>query len=371
MNSLFNTLRKKIDLSVPFVAYRKPKESRVKVVMQHSKELIVSEDYKETGFVFAPFDNHSKTVLIPFDEVNEFAYEVHNREACTPDFPVVSNSIDNKTHIALVEKARTAIANSDLEKVVLSRLAVSPHKQLDVVAVFKELLSNYVTAFVYLWHHPKVGTWLGASPEQLVQIRGSIGKTMALAGTQVYSEKRLWTQKERTEQQFVTDYIVDSLNNMAATFTSSDTYTDKAGHLAHLRTDINFRLLPSTTLRDVLHELHPTPAVCGMPKNIAKKFILANEGYDRSFYTGFLGEINIEKNRSNNKQNTENKAYGFNRKYSDLYVNLRCMEIFDTYSAIYVGGGITKDSNPENEFIETVNKSQTMLHMLSKVQQHQ
>ena len=84
-----------------------------------------------------------------------------------------------------------------------------------------------------------------------------------------------------------------------------------------------------------------------MPKEISKEFILSNEGYDREFYTGFLGELNLT--------NTER---------THLFVNLRCMKLTDNKATIYVGGGITKDSTAEREWDETQHKSKTMLNLL-------
>ncbi len=97
----------------------------------------------------------------------------------------------------------------------------------------------------------------------------------------------------------------------------------------------------------MIKKLHPTPAVCGLPKEAAKQFILENESYHRKFYTGFLGELNID-------------FKTFKKEYSDLFVNLRCMDIENNAATLYVGCGITKDSIPEMEFMETVNKSMTI-----------
>ena len=91
--------------------------------------------------------------------------------------------------------------------------------------------------------------------------------------------------------------------------------------------------------------LHPTPAVCGLPKEEAKQFILDNELYNRDFYTGFLGELNL-------------------KGQTNLYVNLRCMQLKDNRISIYVGGGITADSNAENEWEETVIKAKVMKNAL-------
>ena len=119
----------------------------------------------------------------------------------------------------------------------------------------------------------------------------------------------------------------------------------------HLRTKVEGELLEKADLKSLIRALHPTPAVCGLPRNIARDFIIKNENYNRSFYTGFLGELNLK------KSNTAIQT-------SQLYVNLRCMEINHNKALIYVGGGITKDSIPKNEWKETVSKSETMKKVL-------
>ncbi|WP_313791385.1 chorismate-binding protein [Lacinutrix neustonica] len=112
--------------------------------------------------------------------------------------------------------------------------------------------------------------------------------------------------------------------------------------------------------------MHPTPAVCGLPKATAKQFILENENYKREFYTGFLGELNCQErtSRNTNRRNVENNAYNLVNTVSNLYVNLRCMQLSDVQASIYVGGGITKDSMPKKEWEETVNKAETMKKVL-------
>jgi isochorismate synthase len=95
----------------------------------------------------------------------------------------------------------------------------------------------------------------------------------------------------------------------------------------------------------VLHSLHPTSAVCGMPKQEALSFILEKEGYNRAFYSGFLGPVHLQ-------------------GQSNLFVNLRCMQLQKTSAILYVGAGITQDSIPCAEWDETVLKSKTLLSVL-------
>src|SRR5690606_16197073 len=119
-------------------------------------------------------------------------------------------------------------------------------------------------------------------------------------------------------------------------------------------------------LKNLIAALHPTPAVCGLPKIEAREFILKNENYDREFYTGFLGEINMpqEVRRSSNRRNQENQAYSSIVPKTSLFVNLRCMKLTEDSVEIFVGGGITKESIPEAEWEETQNKAGTMKAVL-------
>jgi len=191
---------------------------------------------------------------------------------------------------------------------------------------------------------------------------------MALAGTrklQNFSENN-WTQKEITEQQLVTDSIVSKLNELGYSeekLKISETYNSEAGSLLHLRTDISgFFKTDASEIGNILKVLHPTPAICGLPTNEAYKFILAHENYDREFYTGYLGPLNMttETKRSSRTRNQENQAYSSIRKDSSLFVNLRCLKYDDAEVKIYVGGGITVDSDATSEWEETVNKTRTM-----------
>jgi isochorismate synthase len=146
----------------------------------------------------------------------------------------------------------------------------------------------------------------------------------------------------------------------------SDVETVRAGNLLHLKSRIKCVINQNADLKSVINALHPTPAVCGFPKKEAKEFILKHENYQRGFYTGFLGELNIKesKTRNTNRRNVENNAYAVVKTNSNFYVNLRCAQIKDEKAIIYVGGGITKDSNAQKEWEETINKTKTIVKVL-------
>jgi isochorismate synthase len=370
---------------LPFVAYRKPNGLELKSIFQKDVIVHYASDFTESGFVFAPFDNTEKAILIP----NEFSKSVKLDSvllnASEETLPIVSKPSENQKqfHLKLVEKTIDKINQSELQKIVVSRNEEVTIQDTNPIAVFKKLLNKYETAFVYCWFHPKVGLWLGATPETLLKIEGNRLSTMSLAGTQNYinTEDVVWQDKEKNEQQLVTDFIVGSLKSSVVSPQSavgsmqsavkeiqvSKTKTLRAGSLLHLKTDIIAIVKPETlNLKQILHNLHPTPAICGLPKEKAKQFILQNENYNRDYYSGFLGELNFKEKttRNSNRRNVENNAYATIKKVSNLYVNLRCMQLKGNTAIIYIGGGITKDSNPEMEWEETVSKSEVIKSIL-------
>jgi isochorismate synthase len=350
---IFNKITNSYKNKTPFVAYRKPNDDAISGFFMNDESLFYVDDFSEKGFVFAPFDNQQKAILFP-KETSEFILE--DLFFDTIDFKESEFSANKKSkehHIKLVDKTIEEIVNNDLKKVVISRKEALEITDFDLIKIYKKLLQIYKNAFVYVWFHPKVGLWLGATPETLLNIEKNIFKTMSLAGTQVYENTQnvAWKSKELEEQQLVTDFIKSQLTGISSNLKIDKKETIKAGNLLHLCTKVTGELNENSTLKTLIRALHPTPAVCGLPRENAKKFILENEQYNRSFYTGFLGELNFQKNKTAPKS-------------SSLFVNLRCMNIIENNVSIFVGGGITKDSNAEKEWEETVSKSKVMKYVL-------
>ena len=273
--------------------------------------------------------------------------QVHNHPATETEFT------------AIVENAIDFIRSTGIAKVVVSRTAslpLPPH--FDPVLTFRSLCQRYPHAFVSLVAIPDVGLWLGATPEVLLSLDAAGLTTMALAGTQRRPphqplDKIQWGPKEQLEQEMVGAYIrAFFAAAQIAELQESGPQTVAAGSVVHLQTTFHVQLPPAEQrllANRVLDELHPTSAVCGMPKHQALAFILAHEGYDRSFYSGFLGPIHIQ-------------------GQSSLYVNLRCMQLSADRAHLYVGAGITADSDPAAEWRETALKAETMLAVLGAEQ---
>lgn len=255
----------------------------------------------------------------------------------------------------LIRSAIRFITANRIEKVVVSRMTETPLPAgFAPMATFAHLCAAYPRAFVSLIAIPGVGTWLGASPELLLSIDTHGLSTVALAATQALPhngdlEAVRWSRKEIEEQALVSSYIRSFFRDAGvAGVRERGPETVQAGNVVHLQTRFDVHLpepqlqLLATTM---LTSLHPTSAVCGMPKDRALAFILANEGYDRSFYSGFLGPVNIS---------------GQTR----LHVNLRCMQLHDASASLFVGGGITAISDADDEWRETQLKANTLLRVL-------
>ncbi|MFD0862261.1 chorismate-binding protein [Sungkyunkwania multivorans] len=364
----FERIRKHLSDALPFVVYRKPDEERVVAYFQADDKINLVSNSTESGFIFAPFLQNRNAILIPFADKIEcelYLPEVTASETSHPRASLASK----EHHESLVQKGIDAIKNSALEKVVLSRKQSVGLNDPDPIEIYRKLLASYPSAFCYLWFHPKIGLWTGATPEVLLTVERKRFKTMALAATQKFqgSVDIDWGEKELEEQQIVTRTIVSALKKLGiSSLEVSEVHTHQAGNLLHLKTDIQGLLPVAITLSQMLSELHPTPAVCGLPLAMAQDFILEHEGYDREFYTGYLGELNLKEHiqRYRSKRNVEQRAYRTPKQSSSLYVNLRCMKLEGDTAHIFVGGGITKDSTATDEWIETVNKSQTMLKVL-------
>ncbi|MEP1486883.1 MAG: chorismate-binding protein [Algibacter sp.] len=364
LNSFFERIEQQYNNQLPFVAYRKPNRAEVKSWLQTDAVLHRTSDFSEQGFVFSPFDAIEKTVLIPVDGSESISIDNYDaKDVVNSEKTDIQSNLEYKAqHINLVKKGVEAIENDAFKKVVLSRKETVTVTENNPISIFKSLLAKYASAFVYCWYHPKVGLWLGATPETLIKIEGNRFSIMALAGTQNYNGTTDvdWKDKEKQEQQFVTDFIVNNIMPFVENTKIADIETVKAGNLLHLKTMISAQLKPEVSnLKAMISALHPTPAVCGLPKQEAKAFILKHENYKREFYSGFLGELNFETTVAprSGRRNIENRAYAVTRKSTQLYVNLRCMQLNNNEASIYVGGGITKTSNAESEWTETVSKS--------------
>lgn len=354
---LFQYLSFLLEQELPFLALKMAGSTEVKVVAQNDQTWHKTTPDKVAYAVFSKFQSNENQVYIHADKVLNFRYDV---SASPPEIKLSIIPEDGKkAYLELFEKAITRLEKKQLSKVVLSRKQEFAIEDSDLT-IFERLLDTYPTANGYFFYHPQVGKWMGATPELLMNAE-SDGlysaqsrtdaiplqvSTMSLAGTAVDdgSLNHVWGDKEKEEQQLVTDFIISQFKESGAIdIKQSPVETVQAGHLIHLRTFIQARS-STNQIEHLLGALHPTPAVCGLPRDESMEFIVNNENYDRSYYTGYLGIVN-----------------GASHHY---FVNLRCMQLVDKKAIIYVGGGVTAKSVALLEYQETRAKLQTMHRLL-------
>lgn len=235
------------------------------------------------------------------------------------------------------------IKENNLPKLVYSRRKIfTDFEGMDYKESFNNLCQSYPNAFRYLFNDGE-NAWMGAFSEVLGKFNKTTQEfeTMALAGTLPVSED--WSEKEIEEQKPVTSYIQNILKNYSEQVQQSETYDHISGNIKHLRTDFKTYIHPED-LDHLIKDLHPTPAVCGIPKDFCNENIRKYEKFPREFYAGYI------------KIETEESI--------QYFVNLRCARLYKDAVHIFVGGGITAQSNPEKEWIETELKSEAVLKNL-------
>lgn len=299
------------------------------------------------GFYIHPFNEgqHPILLLAPFDKRNS-EIKVLRKQPRALNNKLVK-AFDRAAHEDLVRRCLTEFKKGIIKKVIASRLKLWEKPIDDPWRLFLALVEKNPDAFVYIFCHPSSGTWIGATPEKLLTYSGQHYGTTALAGTRKRTEvPTAWGQKEIEEQAFVQKYIRTKLEEIGArNVMVSEAFNLPSGEVEHICNNIDFdSQFPSEF---IARQLHPTPAVCGMPMEEARQFILDNEGYDRMYYSGFLGPVSSGKGQ--------------------LFVNLRCMQCTRENASLYVGGGITPSSLPEKEWEETEMKAQTLLGVIENL----
>ena len=253
-----------------------------------------------------------------------------------------------ETYSIKIKQAQDFIEKNELKKLVLSRrkmimyMDLSAEKTLSLNKSFLQFCDNYPNAFCYLFE--KQGEiWMGGFSEILGKFEKATNRfeTMSLAGTLPLDEE--WTDKEIDEQKAVTEFIQQTLRRYSTNLKVSSTKDLISGNIKHLKTEFSAEIIPEM-LEKIISELHPTPAVCGFPKELCIQGIRSIEHFNRDLYAGY---IRIE---------TEDHIYYF--------VNLRCASFFKHYAMLFAGGGITLKSDPDKEWEETELKSLAVINNL-------
>jgi isochorismate synthase len=341
-----------------------PGKSEIQAILCEADEIKTpgsfSEVSKDTGFVFAPFrqcKDHqilflkSKEPLKGFEALTRFQSD--RDYFMEKDLSGNCKETTKELHISNCREIIRQIKRGDAEKVVLSRIkpvTIQKHP----ADILLQMKTEYPQSFCYLFYTSQSGLWMGATPETLIHEQAGKTETMALAGTRKHAPEkpadRPWPIKEQEEQKYVTDFIKKKLYNLGIRrINISSPYTVQTGSIEHIRTDfvVDTKGISANTGK-ITDALHPTPAVCGQPKESALQIIYETETHSREYYTGFLGPVNYQGETS-------------------IFVNLRCMKAMGNSFQLFAGGGITAESDPAAEWEETEMKAAVMEKVLKQV----
>ena len=264
------------------------------------------------------------------------------------------------------EKFHQELQEGRFRKIVLARQSKDEFEgDIDAEQLFLRACRAYPRMFVALVSTQESGKWLMATPEVLLETTAQHQlHTMALAGTMVLRGRHLtfdtplqtadggirWSDKNIEEQRLVATYIYERLESLALDIEEQGPRTVRAGNLAHLRSDFRFTLREGKGVGAVLEALHPTPAVCGIPKRETMDFICQNESAPRRYYSGYCGPLNLA-------------VEGQEERSTSLFVSLRCMQMDGRTCLLHAGGGLLKESAEQSEWDETEAKMQTMRNL--------
>lgn len=298
------------------------------------------------GFILSSFEDDNlkmipNDIILDLDSEADIArfqtYVSKRNQVNTKQKPATSTS--EKEYGESFNLVMEKLDSKEAAKIVLSaKQSIKAEKSS--FKIFTNIASKESYEFAYLLHLSNGETWIGNTPEILLQKTENSYSTISLAGTIANDGKQQWHEKEIREQQVVTDYITERLKGVNAEISIGKTHSKPAGMIQHLCTDITFKSADS--LSTLIHLLHPTPAVLGFPTASALSAIKNAESHQRELYSGVVGY----------QSTTVDEA--------DIFVNLRCGKLINNTVTLFAGGGIMPDSTEENEWKEVQMKFESI-----------
>ncbi|MGO2997566.1 MULTISPECIES: isochorismate synthase [Psychrobacter] len=323
------------------------------------KEMKNNGDKNPILIAAIPFDIRNDAVLNFYSD-----YDKSDQKTKKTDLIKNETHIKNKTLLVNQDKFKKTVnyaletfKNTELTKIVLSQAVdVSFDKSQNLAFYLDALLDKNPTAYNFVIPVDNQQYLLGASPELLLSKNDRLVKSNPLAGSR---PKRDSLEHNQKNQQALQESIKDQhehkivVENISRNLVADCVTLSMSEFPEVLETSTMFHL--SSTLQGTLRKaapnalslalkLHPTPAVCGTPTQLAKDFILQHEGYERGYYTGLVGWMDAEGN-------------------GEWVVTIRCGLLNDKKLRLYAGAGIVEGSDPESEWRETEDKMKTILRL--------
>lgn len=285
----------------------------------------------------------------------------HNTETLNDSepIPIEKKSSDSEIHnwSNQINSALEKISTGKLNKVVLARCKdLQFTEPQNILFLLQSLEENFVNCYTFAYRNGD-SVFFGASPEKLFKISDGYIETDALAGSisrgnsneedENYTVELLRSEKNLAEQKSVVDFFLEQLTPITEKILfDSQPSIKKYRNIQHLYSQIRAKLKHDTSIFSLLELLHPTPAVCGMPKTEALKTINDLEDFDRGMYAGVLGWFNLEKE-------------------GEFVVGIRSALLHGKFLRAFAGCGIVTGSESLSEFNETELKLRPILSLFT------
>jgi menaquinone-specific isochorismate synthase len=292
------------------------------------------------------------------NKLNEFSDNQPNKQQLT-NKQQITRDIDEKEYNSFLQKVNKAlkvIEREKLSKVVVSHaLDISTPKQYNIIATLANLRNNHPDCYIFSVSNDHNDYFIGASPERLLSIQDKQLVTDALAGSaprgktdledQTYGEILLNSEKEKREHDAVSKFIMQCLSQLDLAPKKASLQLLKLSNIQHLWTPIYAEISSNLKPLEIISKLHPTPAVAGVPLDLAYQEIKALESFDRSLYAAPLGWIDSQGN-------------------CEFIVGIRSALIQKNKARLYAGAGLVSGSDPYQELAEIKLKFQAVLQSL-------
>ena len=256
-----------------------------------------------------------------------------------------------------VKSVLELIKAKSFSKVVLSHaIDVFSKSNFNLINSLANLRNVYPGCYVFSTSNGQGKNFIGASPERLISIHNHHLVTDALAGSAPRGKTPfndinlanilLSSEKDLREHRAVIDFIIERLSNLGIIpHISPQPQLLQLSNIQHLWTPIKAEVSAEINLLNILAELHPTPAVAGVPRDIALEQIRRYETFDRSLYAAPLGWVDHQGN-------------------GEFAVGIRSAFIDGNCARLYAGAGIVAGSEPDKELAEIKLKLQALLNAL-------
>ncbi|MCA1839252.1 MAG: chorismate-binding protein [Actinobacteria bacterium] len=272
----------------------------------------------------------------------------HSSTTQDPTWTIDADGTGDEHFLDAVRLAKLAIDRGDLAKVVLARtFRASTSSPTESWPILKALMRDFPGCYVFSFD-----SLIGASPELLVRRDGRSVISRPLAGSlrrggdtnedSQLARTLLGSDKERQEHSMALGSVVDALRPLCAVIEASEAPTVlKLANVQHLMSEVRGELTADLSALDLAGALHPTAAVCGVPKEPAMRTIHRVEGSHRGRYAGPIGWVD---------RNGD----------GEFAVALRCAELSPGGARLYAGAGIVAGSDPRKELDEVALKLTAM-----------